>query len=116
MKDLIKNVVWNGTKANDEEIKKYVGKYAKDMNVYIANLVINNGDVSFTTYDKVSYEELVIRLIREQYPMNDEFAILRKAINGITDEYRIYNLYVEECKVKAKQFIEEREKVLGGYE
>lgn len=112
MTNLIKNVTWSNVNASNEQIKGYVNNYAKDFNVYVTNLVINNGNVSFTTYSKVSYEDLVVRLIRKQYPVNEEFAILRKALTEKTNEYYIYNAYVEECKLQAKAFIEERNKAL----
>lgn len=66
--------------------------------------------IKYTTYSKISYEQLVNQLVKERYSDSEEFAILRKAINGITDEYLIYNAYVEECKTRAKEFIAEREK------
>ena len=50
-------------------------------------------------------------MVRERYSESEEFAILRKAISGISDEYNIYNAYVENCKVQAKQFINERDKL-----
>ena len=114
MKDLIKNITWNNVNATQEQIKGYVGKYAKDFNVYVANLAINSNMVTFTTYSKVSYEDLVVSLIRKQYPLNEELAILRKALNGNTTDYVVYNNYVETCKTQAKEFIERRNSVLEG--
>lgn len=70
--------------------------------------------VDYTYYSPVSYEQLVNQLVKQRYSDSEEFAILRKAINGITDEYLIYNAYVEECKVKAKAFISERERAVNG--
>lgn len=114
MKDLIKNITWSNVNASTEQIKTYVENYARDFNVYTSNLIISNGNVSFTTYSKLSYEDLVVKLIREKYTLNEELAILRKSHINTTDEYYIYNAYVEECKVRAKEFIAEREKALGG--
>ena len=113
MKNLTQNITWSNVNASNDQIKGYVENYARENRVYIVNLLINNGNVTFTTYSKITYEDLVVRLIRKKYPQNEEFAILRKAIKGITDEYFVYNSYVEECKVKAKQFVNEREKALG---
>ena len=113
MNKLTQNITWNNVNATNEQIKGYVENYAKDFNVHIANLVINNGNVTFTTYSKISYEDLVVKLIRNKYPVNEEFAILRKAINGKTTEYITYNAYVEECKERAKEFIAERDKALS---
>jgi hypothetical protein len=69
--------------------------------------------VTYTTYSKDSYEQLVNKLVRERYTESEEFAILRKALNEKTNEFYIYNAYVEECKTQAKAFIQERNKVLG---
>ena len=82
-------------------------------NSLISNVVIGDDSFSFTIYSKMSYEELVNKLVAEKYTIQDELAIQRKAYNGITNEFLIYNAYVEECKLKAKTFIEEREKALG---
>lgn len=67
-------------------------------------------EVYYTIYSDISYEKLVAKLVAEKYNQAEESAIQRKAImNGITDEFLIYNAYVEDCKVRAKAFIEERE-------
>lgn len=97
-------------------IRDLLPKYLKSIDniedVYVSkNICIKK--VSYTYYLPISYEVLVNQLVRERYSESDEFAILRKAINGITDEYTTYNTYVEECKVRAKEFITERERVLN---
>lgn len=67
-------------------------------------------EVYYTIYSDISYEKLVAKLVAEKYNQAEESAIQRKAImNGITDEFLIYNAYVEDCKVRAKKFIAERE-------
>lgn len=114
MESLIKNITWPNVTGTEQEIKGYVNNYEKNMKVYAVNLVINDGQVSFTAYSNISYDDLVVSLIRKNYSQNEELAILRKAINNITDEYHIYNAYVEQCKLDAKAFIEERERVLNG--
>ena len=71
-------------------------------------------EVYYTVYSKISYAKLVNQLVKERYSDSEEFAILRKAINnGITEEYQLYNAYVEECKERAKAFIEKRTKALN---
>lgn len=67
--------------------------------------------VTYTCYSDISYENLVNGMVRERYSESEEFAILRKAISGISDEYNIYNAYVENCKAQAKEFIAERDKL-----
>lgn len=70
--------------------------------------------VNYTRYNFDTYEQLVNRLVKEKYSDSEEFAILRKAIsNPNNDEYLIYNTYVEDCKVRAREFVNERESVLG---
>ena len=70
--------------------------------------------VNYTQYLMASYEKVVNKLVKEKYSDSEEFAILRKAIsNPNNDEYLIYNAYVEDCKVRAKAFIEERKSLLG---
>lgn len=69
--------------------------------------------VFYYVYSGITYEQLVNKLVAERYTIQDELAIQRKAYNGLTDEFHIYNTYVEECKLQAKAFIEEREKALN---
>ena len=47
------------------------------------------------------YPNLVSRLIRERYSIDDEMAILRQR-DTKPDEYETYNAFCEECKAKAK--------------
>ena len=70
--------------------------------------------VNYTRYKLGTYEELVNKLVKEKYSDSEEFAILRKSIsNPNNTEYVAYNTYVEQCKVEAKAFIEERKQILG---
>lgn len=92
---------------------KRVEMYCKQHNLVYTNLQVFNGYVIFDGYSNISYEELVNKLVAEKYTIQDELAIQRKAYNGLTDEFHIYNAFVEECKVKAKQLIAERESALN---
>lgn len=47
------------------------------------------------------YANLVSKLIRERYSIDDEMAILRQR-DTKPDEYKAYNAFCEECKAKAK--------------
>lgn len=47
------------------------------------------------------YPNLVSRLIRERYSIDDEMAILRQR-DTKPEEYEAYNAFCEECKAKAK--------------
>ena len=72
--------------------------------------------VTFTRYLTGRYELIVNRLVKEKYSDSEEFAILRKSIkNPNNDEYLIYNAYVEDCKVRAREFVNERDSKLAKY-
>ena len=47
------------------------------------------------------YANLVSKLIREKYSVDDEMAILRQR-DTKPEEYADYNAFCEECKAKAK--------------
>ena len=50
------------------------------------------------------YGQAVNRLIRERYTVSDELAILRQR-DEKPAEFNEYNLYVEDCKRRAKEGI-----------
>ena len=50
------------------------------------------------------YPNLVSRLIRERYSVDDEMAILRQR-DTKPEEYEAYNTFCEECKAKARKEI-----------
>lgn len=54
-------------------------------------------------YNLFTYKEYIIKKIRERYSIDDEIAILRQKDSKFA-EYQEYFNYVEECKLKAKQF------------
>lgn len=64
--------------------------------------------VRYTNYKEISYESLVIKLIRKRYSLDQELAILRQR-DVKPEEFLDYNDYVEECKTTAKEFVNERE-------
>ena len=98
-------------------IKSKLPKYLISIDKF-EDLGIENGkylkQVDYTYYLPITYENLVVDLIRKQYSINEELAILRKSNVETTDEFHIYNAYVEQCKARAKEFIAERERVLNG--
>lgn len=67
--------------------------------------------VTYTKYSNISYNELVNGLVRDKYSESEEFAILRKAMTNLTDEFNEYNTYVEQCKIQAKEWINQRDGV-----
>lgn len=114
MNNLKNNVVWNNVEATEEQIKGYINNYCNDFNVYYNNLIISNGTVSFTTYSKIKYEELVNKLVKEKYSDSEEFALINKGIaDNNNAEYIEYRNFVANCKEIAKEFIEERQTLLG---
>ena len=86
-----------------------VERFCKMQDLTYTNLVIHNGYVTFDGYSNASYDNLVNKLVKERYSDSEEYAILRKALKEKTDEFYIYDAYVEECKVKAKEFIAKRD-------
>lgn len=68
-------------------------------------------------YTKDEYDKKVAELVREKYTADEEFALQRKMLNAVMspdtisaegsaskalEEYQAYNVYVQECKLKAK--------------
>lgn len=113
MKKLIKQITLKNNNLTENAIASLVKQYENIFRSKHANLVITDDTITFTLYSKLSYEALVNKLVREKYTDSEEFAILRKALTEKTNEFYIYNAYVEECKLQAKAFIEERNKALG---
>ena len=114
MNNLKNNVIWNNIKVTEEQIKDYINVYCTNKNVYCINLVISNGNVSFTTYSKITYERLVNKLVKEKYSDSEEFALINKGIeDNNNDEYIEYRNFVANCKKIAREFIEERQTLLG---
>lgn len=60
------------------------------------------------------YDVLVNGMVREKYSESQEFAILRKSItNPLNEEFIEYNVYVEDCKLQAKEFIQKRNEAIN---
>lgn len=101
---------------NTQEFKKDYLSYLETYAVIHSKELQEDGTylVNFTEYDMSNYETIVNKLVKEKYSDSEEFAILRKTIsNPNNDEYLIYNAYVEDCKVRARAFVNERESVIG---
>ena len=69
--------------------------------------------VRFTLYSPISYEELIIRLVRSEYSIDEEFAILRQRETK-AEEFQTYYDFVEQCKTAARKFVAEREEYKHG--
>ena len=71
-------------------------------------------EVVATQYSMLSYDNLVNRLVRDRYSESQEFAVLRKGtLDNTNYEFVEYNYYVEDCKVRARDFINERITAIG---
>lgn len=68
--------------------------------------------IIYTHYSNITYNDLVKGMIRERYTIEDELGIQRKYKKGINEvEFNEYDSFVEECKMKAREFIAERDKL-----
>ena len=59
-------------------------------------------------YTNKEYSDKVDELVREKYSISQELAILRQRDEKVS-EYEEYYRYAEECKVKAKEILNNRE-------
>ncbi len=50
------------------------------------------------------YEDIVVRLIRKQYTVSRELAVLRQR-DSKPEEYQRYDEYAEACKAEAKKIL-----------
>jgi hypothetical protein len=66
------------------------------------NIELKNKEVLFKMiYDKLPEDKKIVKLIREKYSQDAEFAILRQR-DTKPEEFAEYNAYCEECKAKVK--------------
>ncbi len=133
-------------KQRQGELRAGAGKllHRKGTDIYVPRVLLTEGvdageweEVEADTlppYTRAEYEARVAALVRERYTEAEEFALQRKAINRATTpatatiedadaamaEYEAYNLYVEQCKARAKDpalyLPEEPQAALGGDE
>ena len=57
------------------------------------------------TFEEI-YKAKIVELVRAEYDMDDEFAILRQK-DTKPEQFEEYNSFVEECKAKAHIYAEE---------
>lgn len=71
--------------------------------------------VNYTIYNTViGYDKIVEGLIKDRYSIEQELCLTNKGIKDATNtEYVEYRNYVEQCKINARVFIEERYNALG---
>ena len=82
------------------------GTYYVNYNIVELNGSFEWDYILFKEYP--TYDNIVVELVRLQYSINDEAAIIRKKLAGIDidNEFDNYNSYVEYCKLLAKSIIE----------
>lgn len=61
-----------------------------------------------TMFSRIKYEALVSELVRTEYSLDREFAILRQR-DSKKDEFEAYYEFVEQCKADAREFIKKRD-------
>ena len=70
--------------------------------------------ITYTKYNMLPYEKIVEGLIKDKYSVEEELCLTNKRINDpLNIEYFEYRKYVEDCKTKARAFIEERKNAIG---
>ena len=73
--------------------------------------------VSYTRYNMSNYDAIVEGLINDKYSIKKEIALTNKGMKDITNaEYVAYRNYVDECKAKARAYVDERDSALANQE
>lgn len=110
------NLKRNLTMVLTQEQLAKVQEYSKILS--ITNVVINGETkmlVNYISYDTIiGYDKIVEGLIKDRYSIEEEICLTNKGMKDITNaEYVEYRNYVEQCKINARVFIEERYNALG---
>lgn len=114
MNNYKKTYIFERKGKTEEQIKKFISLRFKNNNVFISKPILTDTTYSFTTYSKISYDNLVNKLVKEKYSDSEEFALINKGIaDSNNSEYIEYRNFVANCKTQAKEFIEERQRVIG---
>lgn len=71
--------------------------------------------VNYISYNTViGYDKIVEGLIKDRYSIEQEICLTNKGMVDMTNtEYVEYRNYVEQCKINARVFIEERYNATG---
>lgn len=93
-------VLCNGSVYSADEIILGVGAHASDWKEMTEAEAIKICDTSNEEVF-VDYKAEVERLIRLQYSISDELAVIRQRVEKPI-EFESYNAYCEECKMKSK--------------
>lgn len=82
------------------------------------NVTVNGEEkliVTLTRYNTtIGYDKIVEGLIKDRYSIEQEICLTNKGMKDMTNtEYVEYRNYVEQCKINARVFIEERYNAIG---
>ena len=89
-------------------MKKYIlGELVEMTKQEIADLEKLQTEYEAHRYDGMSYSDIVVMLIREQYSLDDELALHRQREIKL-EEFETYNAFCEKCKEKAKEIINKK--------
>lgn len=86
------------------KVREFYTKRKKEIHAKYKLVYKQAEDGRYYRPKSLSYERIVVMLIREKYSIDDEFALLRQEYIK-QDEYQEYFNYVESCKQQAKEFI-----------
>lgn len=98
---------------------------AKTLEVLLRNSVLlektpimKDGEVWYQVkvkrYSPIAYDKVVEGLIRDKYTQGNENALINKGIADKSNyEYVEYRAFVENCKVQARAYIDERTALFG---
>jgi hypothetical protein len=84
------------------------GVYRDATQEEIAEMQRQSKEAQEHRFSEMDYSQIVVVLIREQYSVDDELAILRQR-DSKPEEFEAYNSFAEECKARAKEIIESRD-------
>ena len=99
-----------------EKMKEQRFKFISRRSIIHSKVLQADGSylVEFTRYNMSKYNDITNDLIREKYSDSEEFALINKGIaDNNNDEYIEYRNFVANCKKIAREFIEERQTLLG---
>lgn len=99
--------------------EEFLQNTPQNMVIHNYQTVINDEETKIianvTTYNiLIGYDKIVEGLIKDKYSIEQELCLTNKGIKDATNtEYVEYRNYVEQCKINARAFIEERYNAIG---
>lgn len=99
--------------------QEHLAKLQEQVKVLSSQKVTVNDEtkylVNYISYNTViGYDKIVQGLIKDKYSIEEEICLTNKGIvDSNNEEYVEYRNYVEQCKINARVFIEERYNAVG---